>query len=196
MLVNNLSRLLSLARDLICCERVDDLDRFPHAWRHDGYGFCVNLNAWQMVRMRIDYSSGSVRGFLRHGMVIGCRLQLWQRSVWAISIRSFEPLSIIDWRVDGKIGRSWKPVSKTILVSKAVAKLGSVRILCLQRRGYPTQCNNASQRQNQSRKHVFTSITVSPPTIPRYSDSWEFQGIFVQFPTFACKKGMVVSIHQ
>ncbi len=141
--------LLFRARDLIGCERVDNLYRFPNAWLHDGYRFGLNLNARQMVHVWVRHGSSPIGSLFRNRIVIRCRAQLWKGSVRAIAIRTFEAFAVVDWGVNGKIRRSRQPISETILVPQAIAKLGSVRVLGLRRRANPAQSENGSQRQNE-----------------------------------------------
>ena len=49
-------------------------------------------------------------------MVVGCRLELWERSVRAITVGTLESLAVINGWVNGKIGWSGHPISEAVLI--------------------------------------------------------------------------------
>jgi len=79
----------------------------------------------------VHYGRTPDRCFLGYRMIVWGRLQLWKRGIRAIAVRAFEPLSVVNGRVDCKIRRGRKPIAEAVLVALCVTKLERERILRL-----------------------------------------------------------------
>lgn len=170
--------LTATTRDLLLLHSIwiDDFDGSANSRRYDCNWLARRTCC--MLDVRIHDRSRSQRSFLRYWMIIRSRLQLRKGSIWAVAVRSFVTLAVIDGWINRKIRWCREPISEAMLVALCIPKLESIRPLGSHRWGKNTQSKNGSNRQNQLFNHVFPRYDRSPNPIHA---NW-IREVFKRFP--------------